>query len=61
MSTQQHRQSTAIVFDTAGMRPEDGGVSWFDPATGDVVSLQVNEGPPFDAAWMSDAASLRRG
>ncbi|GIG68116.1 hypothetical protein [Phytomonospora endophytica] len=61
MSTQQHRQSMAIVFDSSGMRPEDDGESWYDPSTGDVVSLQVNEGPPFEAAWMSDVASLRRG
>lgn len=60
MSIQRH-QSTAIVFDATGLRHEDDGDAWFDPTTGDVVSLQVNEGPPFDARWMSDLASLRRG
>jgi len=60
MSTRQHR-SMAIVFDATGLRPEADGDGWFDPATGDVVSLQVNEGPPFDARWMADLASLRRG
>ena len=54
-------QNRAIVFDATGLRPEVDGRTWIDPATGDAVSLRVDEGPPFDARWMSDLATLRRG
>ncbi|MEV0645627.1 hypothetical protein AB0I28_10215 [Phytomonospora sp. NPDC050363] len=50
-----------ITFDTTGLQPEPNGQAWTHPQTGDVVALQVNQGSPFEASWMSDPAALRRG
>jgi len=50
-----------ITFDTTGFQADPDGRSWSDPQTGDRIALQVSEGPPFDASWMSDPAALRRG
>ncbi|MEV0643765.1 hypothetical protein AB0I28_00740 [Phytomonospora sp. NPDC050363] len=61
MPAQQHRPAMPIVFDTSGLRPHENGRTWVDSASGDAVSLQVNDGPPFDASWMSGLAALRKG
>ncbi|MEV0651000.1 hypothetical protein AB0I28_37685 [Phytomonospora sp. NPDC050363] len=50
-----------IAFDTTGFEREGASPVWVDPATGYGVNVAVNEGPPFNAAWMADLATLRRG
>ncbi|GIG66192.1 hypothetical protein [Phytomonospora endophytica] len=57
----RHGGPWPIAFDTTGLEREGDAPSWIDPSTGHGVSVSVKEGPPFNAAWMSDEASLRRG
>jgi len=47
-----------IEFDTTGMRPHDERI-WFDPLTGDQVSLTIIESVPDLPASLADVATLR--